>query len=407
MTQFPIADLIQEALRETPQPTSEHLSPEVLTDFLEGNLPEGEGKAVEAHLATCCDCREWAYESGAALEEAASQETPLAGREPLGELTPGRPTPGRPTPPRSTRPILPIPERPGPSPRRSAPRWLPWAAAAVLVIAASYWLAGFNPPAGYGPQGKGTNTEHREQIATWTAAALRGELPPTNLFPSLAQPSGAAQYRSTNSLLKPLPLSPRWSKTASTRPSFSFYSEATLHELVLVDAQEALVATIPVEKNPTASFEMIVPFPRDLPDLQPGTIYAWKINGEVAGEESVSEFVPFEIQTKEGREDLARLVQAAKGNPLEEGLIFVAKGLYEEALVAFASWPVSRRLERGDIEGTELEGTVLEGKGLDQVEKEALRRRFLKEILTRQRFSPSDLEREMHKRLLISGTAEP
>ena len=54
---------------------------EIITDYLEGTLPEGERARFDAHLMTCPPCREYVAEMHATLR--------LAGRLTVESISPG------------------------------------------------------------------------------------------------------------------------------------------------------------------------------------------------------------------------------------------------------------------------------------------------------------------------------
>jgi len=378
MNAKPTEDLLREVLKETPEEACsgvlpenlvlEHLAPELLTAFLEGSLSADEHLLAEAHLAACPACRDWMCSASEALESPSLEPAPVAEVVAIDAKA---------------------------FPRKVSRAWA-WAAAVVLAIGASLWLAHLSGTGRFDLQSKVSSAGSEEgeapvagfdpQLETWLAEARQGSLPELDLFPGLEPRGPEAVLRAGGRLLRLRPLSPRWSRVRSSRPSFIFTSVVERPEIILVDADETLVARIPVGTDMKASTEaggeFVAPFPETLDPLQAGSLYAWKVGGWKDGEWVASPYVPFQVRSPEEEDLLERGLASAEGDPWREGVVFAATGLLEEALGDF---------RRGSVETRGEEDAAL------------LRRQLMGEILRRQHFSGAALEEELLRRTSVAS----
>ena len=149
------------------------------------------------------------------------------------------------------------------------------------------------------------------------------------------------------------PLAPRWSASREERPTFVWgLSAANFQapgrgEILVVDEDESLVATIPIpELAPAGDAAQVgrtrpiaTPFPDASPPLAAGQAYAWKVNYFADGEWVASDYVPFRVLAPKTRELLERQLAELSEEPFLRSVAFASHGLYWEALGALAEVP--------------------------------------------------------------------
>lgn len=325
----------------------EPVDPVDLAEYLDDELDPSRCGELEEHLAACAACRAWATEAGLEI------------------------------PPRA--------ESRGTS-RERPWRWL--AAAAVLAVAVlaglgvTRWQAarsvsqlatfGVNPTAWHQ-----ADAGHQARLRQ----ALEAEVAEVAYFSDFLDGQERSALRAASLSHGPRPVAPRWSALRSTRPIFRWYPGATgtdggsRGDILVVDDHETVVATLDYAfeaADPGTS--QALPWPAELPDLEPGRTYAWKVNAVVDGEWQASEYVPFTVLLADVVEQ--RLAQVA-GNAFQTGVELAALGLYQEALASLA-----------EVDRNEHTQAVLE--------------RLVQTILARQRI-PDDLVHTELQRWLASA----
>lgn len=268
----------------------------LLAEYLEGSLDEITLQDFEAHLAGCPTCRQLAMESAALLgepedtTEGITERTISQGAEIL--------TPSFGQPKRNGSGVL----------------WPLVIAAGLAALTVRLWWSPTeapgissdlspNTPAISCPSDVTAPSTQIEPSAP-IERALAGQLRPISAFADLLGEERQAVRRVDNGR-GAQPTSPRWSLIADRRPVFRWYPETTASsgldaevqgEILLVDAQERLVANIPIASAvETGNGQLSLPFGKSEPPLLAGELYAWKVNQRIDGEILASDYVPFQI----------------------------------------------------------------------------------------------------------------
>lgn len=261
-----------------------------LAAYLDDALASPEKEAFEDHLASCGSCRRLAMESAEALGKEPEDLKKLSSGD-MGEVV-----------------LLPL-SLPTP---RSRTAWPLALAAGLAALMAGLWSTRqveSPDPSPVSPESpvstvaeaaaSSTDGPSTEDLFTKNAIqrALQGHLEPLAAFESLLDAGQRPVLRHSATDLGPAPLSPRWTLVSTTRPVFAW--RATLPgrdgEIYLVDADETLVAALPFEGS-TAPVTRL-PLPDDVPDLEPGRLYAWKVNVQYGENLAASDYVPFQVMS--------------------------------------------------------------------------------------------------------------
>ena len=299
----------------------EHLDLPSLAAYLDRALPPEEVTRVEEHLASCPSCRDLATEAA-------------------GALAPPEPIPLQ--PPHT--PISSSPNRTRTWPSRAL------AAAAVFLVAlfAAWFL--LQEPESLDPRLEALGVDARtfarapESVQMASLQTLDGTWPAPETFAGLTEDTSSSTMRNVAGM-PPRPVAPRWTRIRDHRPVLLWYparSEAGAEpreEILLVDEDEQLVAILSPETASSEHGETLrrAALPQDLPPLEPGRIYAWKVNSRAGHERLDSSFVPFRVLPVEDAEEIDRALAQAGGDPVLTGLFLAQHGLYAEALTQLSS----------------------------------------------------------------------
>ncbi len=254
----------------------------LLAEYLDHRLDETTRQDLEAHLSVCASCRRLVMESAGSTQRSSQLSSQLP-----GTLAPGNFAPAA-------------------SPMRR--RW-PLALAAGLAALAAGLLwepAGQAPPdlEAVAPPLAASGSTTMEEIT-------KGLLPPIEAFEGLLDLGRRPVLRHGSSQQAPQPLSPRWTLTTESRPTFLWLASAAASagppaepaadtpnapgtsEILLVDTDESVVARFPV--IPRAGGISVAEWPDSLPGLEIGKVYAWKINTFGDHGHLASDYVPFQV----------------------------------------------------------------------------------------------------------------
>ncbi len=308
------AELPELLQADEPSEPGEHLDLPTLAAYLDHALTSEEAARVEEHLANCSPCRALATDSAAALA-----------------------------------PPEPVPLRPPSTADSSSPRPIRWrsralAAAAVLLVClfAAWFL--HRSTASLDPRLEALGVEPRsfarapESVQVAVLQVLDGSWPAPESFAGLTEDSSSPTLRGGAHTL-PRPIAPRWTRTRDRRPTLLWIPARSQdgagirEEILLVDESERLVATLGPETASSKEDGSLhrATFPKDLSPLEPGRLYAWKINSRAGAEQVASPFVPFRLLPAEDAEPLERDLARLGDDPVLTGLLLARHGLYAEA----------------------------------------------------------------------------
>ena len=334
---------VRRALRDAgagAPPASDHIDDVTLAELIDGVLAADDRAGVEEHLARCARCRQILADAGTWVHS----ESPIRDASPIDAQVGGAQDVAVPTPLR----------RSGRHPRR---RW--WRSIAALVVIGI----------GIGLFLQMTRQRERDHLAAFGVSAevfgaadrtlirrarraAEGIWPGGETFAAFDSGPHPTALRSGESRQGPLPLAPRWHTVDATRPIFRWsaapgvasapQSRGPLRfEILLVDAEERAVAFLEAVTDPAVGN---VPIEISMADTSPpltrGATYAWKVNVEVDGVWSASEYVPFRVLSSEESARLSAALIAAGDTAFLRATTLAAFGLDDEALVALAESPI-------------------------------------------------------------------
>ena len=308
-------------------PPGDHPDDLALTAYVEGRLGSSRRRDVESHLAACRDCRELAMVAAAAAEEAATLVADPEPRRARGWS-------------------------------RLRPAWVAAGLVALLALApALLWLRGSG---GVDLAALGVDDFELASAGPGLAAGARrlagGGLGPVPGLGGLELADPATSRSAAGE--RPEALSPRWSAVTSARPRFDWMAptDSDELELLLVDADERLIGSAVLAADARGCA-----YPDDLPDLEPGRVYAWRISARVGDDWLASPFVPFRLLIPAERAVLDGDLAAAGDDPLLRAVAYLNSGVDREGLVALAA--VARQSEARE-RVIEMVGAVLRRQAL-------------------------------------------
>lgn len=290
-----------------------------LAAYLDNALEAREQETVEAHLASCPSCRRLAMDSAGMLRGGADDLNPAEEDE--------------------ADPVVPWIPYVASRPRASWPLAL---AAGLAALVAGLWSSrqGESPESPESPVAMiaeattaADPAPHDGSTDDLVQRALQGHLAPLPAFESLLDAGQRPVLRHSATDLGPAPLSPRWTLVSTPRPVFAWRATwpGTSGEIFLIDDNETLVATLPFVGSTTPVTRLALP--DEVPALEPGRLYAWKVNVQYAENIVASDYVPFQVTPGEPPGlDGMRVTEDDVDGILEHAARLAVDGRFDDAL---------------------------------------------------------------------------
>ncbi len=237
-------------------PVGDHPTAVELARWLDGALPDGRASEMEAHLASCGECRALVLDVSSA-------------REPVEDRM------------RSTS-----------SASRRAFRWI---AAAALILVSLMSFRGLTVDRRLGELGVGpwSRVTADREVLDAAVGLLDGRAVPSTPFASFSTDEPSIRAGSTDSALL---MSPRWEALVGDSVVWQWISPFEAVELWVVDDREQLVLRQPIDRSAVRAQDEVQSFGpiSGLGPLDPARLYAWKLNFRDAdGRLLASGFTPF------------------------------------------------------------------------------------------------------------------